>query len=62
VSKRIIKWLFLFLKYEFTIVYKLGRRHVVTNVLSRLPDSSKPLGVPNQTVDASLFFVKPIWM
>jgi hypothetical protein len=27
-----------------------------------LPNNFKPLGVPNQIVDASLFFVEPIWM
>jgi hypothetical protein len=62
VSRRIARWLLLFLEYEFTVVYKLGRTHVVVDVLSRLPDSSEPLGVPNQIVDISLFFIKPIWM
>jgi hypothetical protein len=52
----------LFLEYEFIIVYKLGRIHVVVDVLSKLPNSSKPLGVLDQIVDASLFFVKPIRM
>jgi hypothetical protein len=52
----------LFLDYEFIVVYKLGRTHVVPNVLFELPNNSKPLGVPNQIMDASLFFVEPIWM
>jgi hypothetical protein len=52
----------LFLEYEFTIVYKLGRNHVVIDVLSILPNSLEPLGVPYQTIDASLFFVKHTWM
>jgi hypothetical protein len=56
VSRRITRWL-LFLVYEFIIVYKPGRIHVVVDVLSILPNNSKPLGVPNQTLDASLFFV-----
>jgi len=43
------------LEYEFIIVYKHGRTYVVTNVLSRLPISSEPLGVLDQTMDASLF-------
>jgi hypothetical protein len=51
-----------FLEYEFTIVDKLGRLHVIANVLSILPYSSKPLSVLNQTMDASLFYVEPIWM
>jgi len=62
VFRRITKWLLLFLEYEFTIIYKPGRTHVVVDVLSRLPNSLKLLGLPNQTVDASLFFVEPIWM
>jgi len=61
VSKRITRWL-LFLEYEFIVVYKLDRTYVVVDVLSRLPNCLKPLGVPNQTVNASLFSMKPIWM
>ncbi len=59
---RIIRWLLLFLEYEFIIVYKPNRTHVVDDVLFRLPNSLKPLGVPNQTIDASLFSIEPIWM
>ncbi len=61
VFRRITRWL-LFLEYEFTLVYKLCRTHVVVDALCRLLDSSEPLGVPNQTVDTSLFFIEPIWM
>jgi hypothetical protein len=61
VSGRIAKWL-LFLDYEFTIVYKLGRTHLVDDVSSKLPDNLEPLGVPNQTINASLFSIKCIWM
>jgi hypothetical protein len=38
VSARIIRWLLLFLEYDFTIMYKLGKTHVITNALSRLLD------------------------
>ncbi len=61
VSKRIIRCL-LFFEYEFTIVYKLGTTHVIANVLSKFLNSLELLGVPYQTVDASLFFVEPTWM
>jgi hypothetical protein len=54
VSRRITKWLLLFLKYDFTIVYKLGKIHVVVDALSRLSDITKPTCVPNQTTNASL--------
>jgi hypothetical protein len=59
---RTARWMLLFLKYEFIVVYKLGRTHVVADVLSILPNSLEPLGVPDQIVNASLFSVKPIWM
>jgi hypothetical protein len=61
VSRRITRWLLL-LKYEFTIIYKLGKTRAVVDVLSKLLDSSKPLGLPHQIVEASLFSVEPIWM
>jgi hypothetical protein len=44
---RIARWWLLFLEYQFTIVYKLGKTNAVANVLSILPNSLKPLGVPN---------------
>jgi hypothetical protein len=59
---KIARWLLLFLEYEFTIVYKHSRTHVVANALFRLLHSLEPLGVPNKTMDASLFFVEPLWM
>jgi hypothetical protein len=42
VFRRIAKWL-LFLEYEFTIVYKPSRTHVVVDVLSILPNNLEPL-------------------
>jgi hypothetical protein len=47
VSGRIARWLLLFLEYEFTLVYKPGRTHVVVDVLSKLLDNLEPLDVPN---------------
>ncbi len=57
---RIARWLLLFLKYEFIVVYEPSRTHVVANVLSKLPICSEPLGVLNQIIDASLFSIEPI--
>jgi hypothetical protein len=62
VSRRIARWLLLFFEHEFIIVSKLGKTHVVANVLSRLLDGSKPLGVLDQIMDASILFVEPTWM
>ncbi len=59
---RIVRWLLLFLEYDFTIVYKLNRIHVVTDALLRLLNSTKPTSVLNQTIDASLFYTRPEWL
>jgi hypothetical protein len=40
VSGIIARWLLLFLAYDFIVMYKPGKIHVVTNALSRLPDST----------------------
>jgi hypothetical protein len=43
---RIAKWLLLLLEYEFIVVYKPNKTHVVADVLSKLLDSLDPLGIP----------------
>jgi hypothetical protein len=45
VLRRITRWLLLLLEYDFTIVYELGRTHVVIDALSRLLDITKPTSV-----------------
>jgi hypothetical protein len=62
VSGRITRWLLLFLAYDFTVMYKLGKTHVVIDALSRLFDITEPTCVPNQTIDASLFYTKSKWL
>jgi hypothetical protein len=47
VSGRMARWLLLFFKYDFTIVYKLSRTHVVANALSKLLNIIEPIGVPD---------------
>ncbi len=59
---RIIRWLLLFLEYDFIILYKLGKTHVVAYTLSRLLDIIEPTCVPNETIDASQFYTKPKWL
>jgi len=62
VSERISKWLLLFLEYDFIVVYKPSRTHVVTNALSRLPDIIEPTCVLNQTTYANLFYIMLKWL
>ncbi len=56
------KWLLLFLEYDFTLVYKPGRTHVIIDALSRLLDITEPIGVLDQTTYASLFYKELEWL
>jgi len=60
VSGRIARWLLLSLEYDFTVMYKLGRIHVTTYALSKLPVLQNPhvcLIKPS-----SLFYIKTKWL
>jgi len=52
----------LFLEYDFTIVYKPSRTDVIANALLRLLNIIEPIGVPNQTTYASLFYTELEWL
>ncbi len=43
-------------------MYKQGRTHSVVDALSRLPNIIKPIGVLDQTTNASLFYTKLEWL
>jgi hypothetical protein len=62
VLRIIARWLLLFLEYDFIKVYKLGKIHVVANALLKLPNITKPIGVPYQTINGSLFYIEPEWL
>jgi hypothetical protein len=38
VFDKLVKWLLLFFEYDFKIVYKLGKTHIMSDTLSRLPN------------------------
>ncbi len=62
VSRKITRWLLLFLEYDFIVMYKLGKTHVDVDALSRLPDITEPTNVLNQTTYANLFYIGPRWL
>jgi hypothetical protein len=62
VSRGITRWLLLLFKYDFTIVYKPSKIHVVAHALSRISDIIEPTCVPDQTTDESLFYTWPEWL
>ena len=45
-------------EYDFEIVYRPGRRHVMADHLSRINNGEPPTGVPDQFPDAQLFAVR----
>jgi hypothetical protein len=55
-SKGIIRWLLFFQEHDFTIMYKPCKTNVIAYALSRLPNITKPIRVPNQITYASLFY------
>jgi hypothetical protein len=55
VSSKLIRWLLLFMEYDFKIIFKLDRSHLMVDALSRLPNHTEHVAVPNQTCDVHLF-------
>jgi hypothetical protein len=43
VSNKIVRWLLLFLEYEFKIVYKPSKSHLMADRLSKLPNQTDRL-------------------
>ncbi len=52
----------LFLEYDFMVMYKLGKIHVVVDALSRLPNITKPTCVHDQPIDVNLFYTDLEWL
>jgi hypothetical protein len=52
----------MFIEYDFTVVYKSSKNHIVVNVVSRLLDITELTSVLNSTIDASLFYIEPKWL
>jgi hypothetical protein len=62
VSRKITRWLLLFLEYDFIVVYKPNKIHVVANALSKLLNIIEPTCVFDQTINVSLFYTKLEWL
>jgi len=62
VYSKLTRWLLLFMEYNFKIIYKLSRSHLIVDALNRLPNHTEPIGVPNQTYDAPLLTLRLEWL
>jgi len=59
---RLTRLLLLFMEYDFKIVYKFGRSQIMADAFNRLPNHTKHVGVPNQTCDAHMLTLQPVWL
>jgi hypothetical protein len=44
------------------MVYKLGKSHLIVDVLSHLLASDEPSGMLDQIIDATLFLLQLAWL
>jgi hypothetical protein len=58
VSRRITRWLLLFLEHNFLLIYKLGIFHFMANSLYQMHDLTEESEIPDQTMDAPLFLLQ----
>ncbi len=59
---KLIRWLLLFMEYDFKIFYKPGRPHLMADALSRLSNQTEHVKILYQTYDAHLFSLQPDWL
>jgi hypothetical protein len=57
--RQIVRWLLLFLEYDFLVVYKPKHSYSMSDALSQLLDATKNSRVPIKTIDALLFLLQP---
>jgi hypothetical protein len=62
VFDRLTRWLLLFLKYDFKIIDKFDRSHLMVDALSQLPNNFEHVGIPDQTNGAHMFTLQPKWL
>jgi len=62
VLRKITYWLLFFFEYDFLVIYKPWKSHFVANALSWMHDLIEESGVPDQTMDVSLFLLQPVWL
>jgi hypothetical protein len=61
-SGKLVRWLILFLEYDFKIVYKPSRSHLMANALSKLTNHIEHVQVLDQTCDVPLFTLQLQWL
>ena len=60
---RITRWLLILMEFDFTIIVRKGRTHVLADHMFQIPNGEKPICVDDDLPDAPLFLVDlvPEW-
>ena len=53
----LLRWLLILMEFDFTVVVRKGRIHVLADHMSRTPNGEKPIDMEDDLPDAPLFSV-----
>ena len=57
---RITRWMLILLEFDFTVVVRPGKKHLMADHMSRIPNGEPPIGIDDDLADATLFLVDSI--
>ena len=57
---RIARWILLLQEFDYSVIHRPGRQHVVADYLSRLDSWGPPVGISDELPDAALFQVETV--
>jgi hypothetical protein len=57
-----LKWLILFLEFDFSIICKPRRFHFVVDALSQMPNIIEQNGILDKTTNVILFLLQLVWL
>ena len=56
-TRRITRWLLILMEFDFTVIIRKGRTHVLADHISRMTNGEVLIGVEDDLPDAPLFLI-----